>query len=249
MVADSPLKKRFWWKIVDLVLPPRCVLSGEIVAAQGTLSPAAWQTLRFIAPPFCGSCGYPFEFETEISSFCGPCLVERPNFTSARAALVYDDASRDLILKFKHADHLQAAPTLTPMMVRAGADLLENADLIVPVPLHRWRLLARRYNQAALLAVGLGRATGKPVIPDALLRTRATPSQGHKKARDRAANVRKAFSVHPKRSVAGKVVVLVDDVFTTGSTVRECTAALLQGGAIEVHVLTVARVVRASGLD
>lgn len=236
-------------KIIDLVLPPRCVLSGEIVAAPGTLSPAAWEKLRFIAPPFCASCGYPFEFQTEISSLCGPCLTERPNFTSARAALVYDDASRDLILKFKHADHLQAAPTLTPMMLRAGADLLDRADVIVPVPLHRWRLLARRYNQAALLAMGLARATGKPAIPDALIRTRATPSQGHKKARDRAANVRKAFALHPKRSVSGKVVVLVDDVFTTGSTVSECTKALLQGGAAEVHVLTVARVVRASGLD
>ncbi len=246
MIADSRAKKSFWLKLIDLILPPRCVLSGEIVAMQGTLSPDSWQSLRFLAAPYCAICGYPFEFETEKDGLCGGCLAEKPPFTSARAALAYDEASRDLILKFKHADHLQAVPTLTPMLLRAGQEMLEQCDLLVPVPLHRWRLLGRRYNQAALLAWALSRATGKTVLPDALLRTRATVSQGHMKAHNRAANVRHAFAIHPKMAdrIAGKIIVLVDDVYTTGATVRECTDMLLRGGAAQVHVLAVARVVR-----
>ncbi len=213
---------------------------------QGTLSPEAWQSLRFIAVPFCACCGYPFEFETEKSSLCGPCLSEPPPFSTARAALAYDEASRNLILRFKHGDHLQLAPTLVPMMVRAGGEVISGADLVIPVPLHRWRLLSRRYNQAALLAIGIGKATGKAVLPDGLLRIRATLSQGHKGARDRAANVHNAFAVNPRRSVAGKTILLVDDVYTTGATVKECTEVLLKAGAKAVHVLAIARVVKST---
>ncbi len=233
-------------KVIDLVLPPRCVLTGDIVAVPGTLAPEAWQTLRFISPPFCQTCSYPFDFEVENTAQCAACLAEPPPFASARAALAYDDASRDIILKFKHADHLQAISTLIPMMARAGGDALGTVEVIVPVPLHRWRLLRRRYNQAALLAWGVARQTGKPCFPDALIRTRATVSQGKMKALDRVKNVKGAFTVHPKHESAltGKGVLLVDDVFTTGATLKECAKVLLGAGAREVHVLTIARVVR-----
>lgn len=240
--------KALFTKLVDLALPPRCVMTGGIVAMPGTLSPEAWQTLRFISPPFCQTCAYPFDFEIENTAQCGACLADPPPFASARAALAYDDSSRDLVLKFKHADHLQAIPTLVPMMIRAGADYVGAVDVIVPVPLHRWRLLKRRYNQAALLAWGLARQAGKTCIPDALIRTRATLSQGHMKAREREKNVSRAFSIHPKHkeSIAGKRVLLVDDVFTTGATLKECAKILLESGVKEVHVLTIARVIRAS---
>ncbi len=231
---------------IDLILPPRCVLSGEVVATPGTLSPESWQSLRFITAPFCRTCGYPFEFSMEGDSQCALCLSDPPPFASMRAVLVYDDSSRNLILKFKHGDHLQAVASLIPMMLRAGAESLDSVDLVVPVPLHRWRLLKRRYNQAALLAWGLAKARGKTCLPDALLRIRATPPQGHKRARDRAANVRRAFVPHPKHmdAIAGKSILLVDDVFTTGSTLRECAQTLLKSGARDVHVLTVARVLK-----
>jgi ComF family protein len=240
--------KSLWIRVIDLILPPRCIVSGEIVGEQGTLAPKVWQDLRFITPPFCSLCGYPFEFEAGSDSRCGACLAEEPPFAATRSALVYDDVSRELILKFKHGDHLQAVPTLAGMMMRAGSDLMQGVDVIVPVPLHRWRLLRRRYNQAALLAIALSLKTGIACLPDGLLRVRATPSQGHMKAKDRADNVKKAFVINPKRSVVGKVVVLVDDVYTTGATVRECARALLQAGAKEVRVLAVARVVRAENV-
>ena len=248
MRSFSFLKPQKWiMQGLDLVLPPRCVLSGEVVAHSGTLSPEAWQSLRFITAPFCQTCSYPFEFETENTYHCAACLSDPPPFATARAVLAYDAASRDLVLKFKHGDHLQAVPSLVPMMLRAGAEALAQADMIIPVPLHRWRFLKRRYNQAALLAWGLAKASGRACLPDGLLRVRATPPQGHKRARDRVANVKRAFVPNPRHlaALAGTSVVLVDDVFTTGATLRECAQVLLKAGAREVHVLTIARVLKA----
>ncbi len=231
---------------VDAVLPPRCIVSGEMVERQGMIAPLVWADLDFIAEPFCAVCGFPFEFEVEKSSQCASCLANRPPYESARAALKYGDTSRDIILGFKHADKTHAVKAFIPWLKRAGADMLKEADIIVPVPLHFWRLVSRRYNQAALMANALARETGRPVIPDLMRRTRATPSQGHLNAKQRFRNVRRAFALGPghKETVKGKTILLVDDVYTTGATVRECAKILMKAGAKKVHVLTLARVVR-----
>ncbi len=233
-------------KILDLVLPPRCVVSGKEVDRQGMLAPDIWAGLRFIAAPQCARCGLPFDYEVEDTTVCGGCIEDEPDFTSARSALVYDDGSRDLILRFKHADQTHSVLAFLPWLKNAAGGMLENADVLVPVPLHRWRLLKRRYNQAAVMAWAFGRYTDKAVIPDALLRVRSTPSQGHLKAKERADNVKKAFTVNErhKSKLAGKSVILIDDVYTTGATVNECTKALLKAGVKDVHVLTLARVVK-----
>jgi ComF family protein len=232
--------------LVDAVLPPRCLLSGEIVDRQGMLSPASWAELDFIAAPLCDCCGFPFDFATYPGALCGACLEDRPEFESARAALKYTDASRRLLLGFKHGDQVHAVRAFIPWLKTAGAGLLEQADLIVPVPLHRWRLFRRRYNQSAVIGHYLARETGVRLAVDALRRVRSTPPQGHMGARDRKKNVRNAFDLNPARAenVQGKTVILIDDVYTTGSTVRECTKTLLKGGAAKVHVLCVARVMK-----
>ncbi len=229
---------------VDAVLPPRCVMTGNVVPVQGMLAPKAWAELDFIADPFCAACGFPFDFATEKESLCGTCLADRPPFETARSAVKYNDASRSLILGFKHGDKTHAVTAFMPWLKRAGADVLAQADFLVPVPLHKRRLISRRYNQAAIIAFMLGKETNISVVPDMLTRTRHTPSQGHLKAKERFQNVKKAFSFNSKYQVKGKTIILIDDVYTTGATVQECTDVLLKNGAAKVHVLTLARVVK-----
>lgn len=232
---------------IDTLLPPRCVVSGQLVDRQGMLSPEVWKRLDFLGNPFCAHCGMPFEFEVENGSLCASCLERRPVYDSARAALRYNDASREIILGFKHGDKTHAVLAFIPWLKKAGAEILPQADFLIPVPLHPWRLLARRYNQAGLIAQALGRETDIPVLVKALRRIRSTPSQGHLKAKERSKNVRRAFAVHPQHQniLKDKNIVLIDDVHTTGSTVEECAKTLKQAGAKTVHVLTLARVVGA----
>ena len=234
---------------LDMILPPRCVVTGEIVERQGVLAPKAWAGIDFIRDPMCDKCGVPFAFEMleeHENAQCANCLDHPPSYESARAALKYNDHSRDLILGFKHADMIHAAVSFLPWLKMAGAEMLGQADALVPVPLHRWRLLKRRYNQAAVIAQYLGKDCGLPVLHQGLIRTRATPTQGHLDYAERAKNVKQAFAVHPKykAQIAGKTIVLIDDVYTTGSTVKECTKVLLKAGTAKVHILTLARVAK-----
>jgi ComF family protein len=217
------------------------------VTATGTLCAGCWRTITFLGAPCCACCGLPFDFDLGAAAQCGACTREPPPFRRARAALRYDEQSRRLVLAFKHGDRLHLAPPFGMWMRRAGAELLAEADLLVPVPLHWTRLFARRYNQAALLAHAIHAAGGPTVGADVLLRRRRTPSQGKRNRAARERNVRGAFAVKPGRDVRGKRIVLIDDVLTTGATVGECAKALRRAGAREVDVLTLARTVRLEG--
>jgi len=232
--------------VLDAVLPPRCLKCGEIVDSQGALCVGCWSTLSLLGPPCCACCGYPFEFDLGADTLCGACSTNRPIFGRARAVFRYDEASRDLILSFKHADRTDGAPAFAQWLARAGAGLIADIDLIVPVPLHWSRLFSRRFNQAALLALALGKRSGKPVEPLALRRRRATETQGHKGRLARFRNIKGAILADPRRtdSIRGKRVLLIDDVVTTGATVTACTRALLGAGAKTVDVLALAQVVR-----
>ncbi len=230
--------------LLDALLPPRCLCCGAGVDRQGGLCPGCWTGLSFIAPPFCACCGLPFEYEAQAGSLCGACLAEPPAFGRARAVLVYDDGSRPLVLSFKHGDRLHAAGAYGGWLARAGKELLADADLVAPVPLHWGRLFRRRYNQAALLAQALSRQAGVPTMPDLLVRRRATPTQGGLDRLGRHRNVKGAFALRAGQTVAGRRVVLVDDVLTTGATLAECARVLIRAGAARVDVLTLARVVK-----
>ena len=231
---------------LDVLLPLQCLGCGAVVGSEGGLCPDCWPKVRFIQAPQCAACGLPFDYDLGDGALCGACSREAPSFARARAAFVYDDASRDLVLAFKHADRTDAAPVFARWMARAGGDLLAEADMIAPVPLHWTRLFRRRYNQAALLALALGRHSGTRVEPGLLYRRRRTPSQGGLGAQRRQENVRGAIAVCPgKRDrIAGRRIIIVDDVFTTGATAAACTRALLRAGAGAVDVLTLARVLR-----
>jgi ComF family protein len=240
----APALRRLGGAILDLLLPPRCLRCNEAVSDQGALCAPCWNKIGFIGSACCDCCGLPFDLDLGPETLCALCARDRPPFSRARSALRYDEESRPLVLAFKHGDRLQLAPALGQFMRRAGASLLAETDLIVPVPLHWTRLFARRYNQAAVLAHAVGKPSGIKVGADWLQRRRATPSQGRQSRAERKRNVAGAFAVKPGRLVAGLRVLLIDDVLTTGATAAECARELLKAGAARVDVLTLARTAR-----
>jgi ComF family protein len=233
--------------VVDLALPPLCPACREPVAGQA-LCAECWSKLHFIAPPYCERLGIPFAYDPGPGVLSMQAIANPPAYRRARAAVRYDDIARTLVHAFKYSDRLDLAPTLGRWMAQAGAELLADADAIVPVPLHWRRLWARRFNQSGLLAEVVSKNCGRPVVYDALARIRATAQQVGLTRAQRADNLQGAFRVSAsgKAAVAGRRLVLVDDVLTTGATVEGCTRALARAGAASVDVLTFARVVDAA---
>lgn len=253
-VPPAPEPPRRWRRLaatfgaglLDALAPPSCILCAEPVADQGGLCGTCFRGITAIATPFCAVCGVPFAHAGVAGQGgrCVACLAAPRAFDRARAALVYDDGAKPLLLGFKHADRTQFAAPLAAMMARAGRDLLAQAELVTPVPLHWRRFVSRRYNQSALLSRHLARQARLPHIPDLLVRTRPTPPLGDKGAQERAALLAEAFRVRARfaHRVAGRRVLLVDDVLTSGATVGECARVLKAAGATAVDVLAAARV-------
>lgn len=190
------------------------------------------------------------EIDFGAESLCGSCAARAPKWDQARAAIAYDDISRQAILELKHAGRRDGLGAMSNWMALAGRDILPETDWLVPVPLHYQRLAARGFNQAAWLTQGVARRSGTLALVDALSRKRNTPSQGGLTARQRRRNVAGAFEVRKSRQsrIKGSTVTLVDDVLTTGSTLAACTKALKKAGATRVNVLVLARVVREADL-
>jgi ComF family protein len=244
---DALWLRRGGRRALDLLLPPRCAACDNPVSVQGQLCAACFGRTSFVTAPLCVRCGVPFSFaeQGEADGLCPACRAHLPLFRQARAALRYDDQARRLILPLKHGDRVELAQILAPMMMRAAAGLLSTgAEVLVPVPLHRRRLFERKYNQAAVLAFAVGRLAGRPVLPDALVRTRRTAPLDEKSPEERAREVAGSFVVRRSRvdRITGRTVLLVDDVMTSGSTANACAAALLEAGAAAVDVLVAARV-------
>jgi len=242
----TPLRAAFGFAL-DFALPPLCPACRGLVGDGGGLCAACWSQLSFIAPPYCERLGLPFGYDPGPGVLSTEAIANPPAFHRARAAVRYDDIASALVHALKYGDRLDLAPTMGRWMARAGRELTDGADALVPVPLHWRRLWARRFNQAAALAAAISRTSAVPVLDDALRRLRATPQQVGLNRADRATNVQGAFAVPQERqaAVAGKRLVLIDDVLTSGSTADTCARALLRAGAAQVDVLVFARVVDA----
>ncbi|MFK7945610.1 MAG: double zinc ribbon domain-containing protein [Paracoccaceae bacterium] len=229
------------------LIPPSCAVCREPVTGQGVLCPGCWREIAFLNPGGCRQCGRPvLGAESDPLAQCDDCIVVPPVWSSGRAVFRYTDGGRRLVLALKHGDRVETLPILGQWLARAGQDLLAEADVVVPVPLHWQRRLKRRFNQAAGLALSACHAAGRKTsfAPRALVRSRATASQGHHSRGDRSANVAGAFRPAPQAArLNGARVVLIDDVMTTGATLHECARTCLDAGAARVDVLVLALVV------
>jgi ComF family protein len=233
--------RRAMTTIADLALPPRCPGCGAVTREAHRFCAGCWGSLRFLGPPWCAACQAPFDYDRGEGALCGDCLAQAPRHAGIRAAVAYGDVARHVALRLKYGGRTALAETVARPMARL---LPDDADLLVPVPLHRGRLWGRGFNQAALIAAAIGRARDVPVDPFALARRRATPVLRGLGARQRAAAVKGAFAVPDRRRpvLRGKRVALIDDVHTSGATSHACTAALLRAGVASVTILCWARV-------
>jgi len=229
---------------LDIALPRQCPACRDAIATEG-VCPACWSALAFIRPPYCERLGIPFVYDPGPGILSAEAIAAPPAFHRARAALRFNDTARQLVHSLKYGDRSDLAPLFGRWMAHAGAELLAGSDLLIPVPLHWQRLWARRFNQSAALAHAGGRTAERPVATDLLRRARPTAHQTGLTREERAANVQGAFTVHAEARgrIAGRRVLLVDDVLTTGATADACARALLRAGAAQVDLLVFARVV------
>ena len=235
--------------IIDLILPPRCVVTGEIVDGIGTISGQIWQDISFIDKPNCAICGLPFDFyldTDENTSICGSCIEKKPLFDKARSAIIYDDNTKSIILAFKYGDRLNLKTSFSNWIIRIGKEVLLDSDIIVPVPLHRRRLWQRRYNQSAILSAEIAKNFSDiEHIPQLLKRTRQTTPQKGLSKKERHLNIAGSIAVKEKYldKITGKNICIIDDVYTSGATINECAKILKKAGAKNVYALTIARVI------
>ncbi|MGI9511423.1 MAG: ComF family protein [Anderseniella sp.] len=236
--------RRFAGDVLNIVLPVTCSVCERPVSGAGGLCEACWAELEIISQPVCDAYGTPFVYDEGDGAVSARAISNPPVWDKARGAVKFNDCSQHLVHNLKYRDRHEVVDAMARMMLHAGRDIVSTADVIAPVPLHRWRLWSRRYNQAALLAGGIGTIAGIPVHTDLVLRVRNTRSQVGLGEGQRGRNVKGAFSVPDTRvqNVMGRRILLVDDVLTSGATANECARMLKQAGAIHVDVLIFALV-------
>ncbi len=242
MMPGTPLLKAVIRPLVDYALPPRCPGCGVIVAQDHAFCLTCWGGMRFLGEPCCARCGVPFEHDMGDGAECGGCLADAPPFDSARAVLAYGDVAKTVALKLKYGRRIGLARLIARNMVRHVPVRGDDPPVIVPVPLHRWRLWSRGFNQSALIADHLGRLTGLSVDRHALLRVKNTTPLRSMNSRQRDKAVRSAFAVAAGHGLVGRRVLLIDDVHTSGATAAACARTLRKAGVAEVRLLCWARV-------
>lgn len=235
--------------LANVITPPLCLSCHHPLLDHDTLCPECWRRIDFIRQPLCDRLGIPLPYDSGTRAVSAQALAAPPVYGRARAVARYDGVLRDLVHDLKFHDRHDARKLLGRWLAGAGGELLAEADVLVPIPLHRWKLLRRRFNQSAILALEVSRLSGIPADPVVLRRTRATRSQLGLSQTQRQLNVKGAFSVPARAAgrIAGKRVLLVDDVITTGATISAAARTLLEAGASQVDVLALAIVADTAG--
>ena len=230
--------------MLGALTPAHCLICKAAVQEEPCLCVECWQKMRFLEEPACNVLGTGFAYDQGEGALSAAALANPPAWDRSRAAVLFDDHSKEIVHAFKYGDRAEAGLFMARMMARAGRKLVAETDMLVPVPLHWTRLWKRRFNQAGYLAKAIAALAGKPYEPLLLKRLRATPQQVGLDAEARRKNMRKAFGLSAKaaQKIKGRAVLLVDDVRTTGATVSACVEVLKRGGAARVDVLSFALV-------
>lgn len=240
------LLKRFYKSVLDFIYPHLCIKCWTVVEDDAGFCSACFKKIRFVTQPFCDMCALPLEVSATEETRCAPCLQEEKLFKKARTVLVYDDESKPFILSFKNKGRTMYRKPLSHLMIQRGQDLFEDADIVTTVPMHFLKRFLRGYNQADLLGETIAAHYKKAFMPELLKKIKMTKSQAGLHQEERLKNVKSSFALNPKHAplIKGKIIVLVDDVMTSGATVTAVTKVILKGDPKEVRVLTLARTVR-----
>ena len=235
--------KKLSKKILNIILPASCISCYKVIQDDKTgVCADCWKELDFITKPMCDRCGFPFDFSIEDGALCAECLAEEPKFSKMRCVFKYNDKSKKIILSLKYGDRVDSVGVLSNFMCNA-ADFMDDIDVVIPVPLHRRRLLKRKYNQSALLAKAIAKKCDKKFMPESLIRVKHTKPQGHFTRATRKNNLKGAFKANPAHDLSNKKVLLIDDVITTGATVNNGVKVLKKKHKnCDVYVLGLARV-------
>ena len=231
------------------IYPSHCLLCDTLVTQDFALCPTCWPEVDFIAGLVCNHCGLPLPGEDDGAEvLCDDCIAIARPWSQGRSVMMYSGKGREMVLKLKHADRLDLLPAFGPWLARAAGPMLRPDTLIAPVPLHWFRLLRRKYNQSAMLTAALAKVTGLAHCPDLLLRRRATGSQDGRTRDGRFANIQGAISAHPRHraKIAGRHILIVDDVMTSGATLAAAAEACLAHDAAGISVLTLCRVAKSN---
>lgn len=231
-------------KLLNLFYPPICPICKKNISAIHTLCNSCWKYIKFITDPLCKKCGKPIEQENFSEFICdSSCYQKNHSYKMSRSAILYNENFSYLIKEFKYHDKIQISKLLTNWLLLAGSNIINECDIIVPVPLHKNKLKIRKYNQAALLAAMLSKKSKKPYFAELLIKVKDTKNQSSLTKMQRMKNLKGAFYIKKGqlKNINEKTVLLIDDVITTGSTTNECSNILLKNGAKKILVLTIAK--------